>query len=208
MSILKINTGDYPLTDREVKDAIKVASPKASVPRRMSDAFLENNGYTRVQSSDRPAHDSLTQGVREIEPVQQGGQWVQQWEVYSLPADEVTANKTALVEARRAEVIEEFNSTMQQIASQYPALERESWHKQLDEAHAYTADPNADTPFIDASMAETGETKADLVQNILAKDAAFAQLSGEAVGRKRARTAALDAIDPNAADFADQVAAV
>lgn len=48
-----------------------------------------------LELTTRPVVDGVTQGVREAVPAPVQGVWMQQWEVYPLPADEVTANFTA-----------------------------------------------------------------------------------------------------------------
>lgn len=87
----------------------------------------------------------------------------------------------------------EFEAEMLAISSLYPPSEREGWPNQQTEANAFLADPQASTPILDAIVAVSGEAKADLAANIVAKVAAYSAYYGAALGRKRKKIAELPA---------------
>ena len=49
--------------------------------------------------AEAPAYDPITHAVRPADHALIDGQWVQQWEVYALPSEEVTANQDAATKA-------------------------------------------------------------------------------------------------------------
>src|SRR5699024_6607455 len=114
------------------------------------------------------------------------------------------------VARKSREIDSDFQAALSPISQQYPPEEREGWREQLTEAAAYRADPEASTPTLDAmlSTGPEGETKEALVANIEAKRATFQATYGEALGTKRSRIAALDAIDLTAPDAITQIAAI
>ena len=69
--------------------------------------------------------------------------------------------------------------------------ERDTFHKQLAEAQAWTADPLTLTPLLDAIIAHSGEAKAELAAAIIANSAALEAAVGALLGKKRVH---LDAI--------------
>ena len=52
-----------------------------------------------MQPTPTPAYNTLTHSIRAATPLLLDGTWTQQWEVYPLPAEEVTANFAAAREA-------------------------------------------------------------------------------------------------------------
>jgi len=52
-------------------------------------------GYDIVFPAPQPAHDAMTQSVRETTAVLTGANWEQRWETVPLPAETVTANIAA-----------------------------------------------------------------------------------------------------------------
>lgn len=85
------------------------------------------------------------------------------------------------------------------VAASYPLAERETWHKQLAEAEAYSLSQLAATPLLDAYVASSGETKAQIVARIIANDLAFSAATGAILGAQRA----ILNMDPIPADYAD-----
>jgi len=71
------------------------------------------------------------------------------------------------------------------IKAGYTQDEIDSWPQQLAEAEAWSADSTAETVLIDSIIEVSGETKADLVANILTKSAQFKAAFGAALGAKR-----------------------
>lgn len=99
MSYIHKPTGQYPLTERD----IRAAFPNTSFPT----PFKAPDDYAWVFPSPQPVYDPITQGVREIAPsLSTKGEYEQQWEVYTLDEDTVQANiktaKATLTEAATA----------------------------------------------------------------------------------------------------------
>ena len=70
---------------------VRTDFPAVSLPAILTDAILEEIGVCPVERI-LPAHNPITQSVNELSPALVGDKWVQQWEVYTLPAEVVTAN--------------------------------------------------------------------------------------------------------------------
>ena len=93
------------------------------------------------------------------------------------------AELEAIVAKQDAE--KQFRAEAKVITSDYVPEEINTFRVQEEEARAYAADPTAQTLFLDAMVAETGESKADVVANIIAKADALKIAAGAALGRKR-----------------------
>ena len=99
-----------------------------------------------------------------------------------------------LKQAKKAEIIGNFEQAMQQIISGYPSDEISSWDKQEAEARAFSGNPAAVTPLIDALCGARGVTKADLVSRIIAKANLFATVSGQLIGKRQGLEDQIDAV--------------
>lgn len=84
------------------------------------------------------------------------------------------------------------------IASPYAPQERETWHVQVEEAKAFTADPSTPTPMLTPIATARGQTVADFAAHVLAKNDAFAAACGAVL----AAQAAILALDPLPTDYA------
>lgn len=101
----------------------------------------------------------------------------------------------ALIASLHEKVNAEYRCRMSAIADGYPQYERESWPVQLQEARAYQAQgAAAATPWIDGCAGQRGMTRDELVQRILAKDAAYCQVSGFLTGVRQWHEDAINAI--------------
>lgn len=109
---------------------------------------------------------------------------------------------------KRREIERDFAGAVAQMTAGYPEDEVKSWDQQKEEARAFAADPDALTPLLDSMIATSGETKEDLTTLILDNADAFALFYGKALGVKRARIKALNAIDLTAADAKAQIAEI
>jgi hypothetical protein len=63
--------------------------------------FVPFAPYQVVLLSPQPTYDTLTQGVREIEPVESGGQYMQAFEVYDLTPEQIQYNKDQLAQQNK-----------------------------------------------------------------------------------------------------------
>lgn len=73
-------------------------NPQVSFPKNPGDELLAAFNVVRVQPTDFPAYNSMTQRIEEGQPVFSDGQWVQAWKVTPLTADEVAQQQRALQE--------------------------------------------------------------------------------------------------------------
>lgn len=55
--------------------------------------------------TEPPAYNYITHGVRVATPAQINGEWAQQWEVFSLPAEEAAANQVAAAKALQDSIV-------------------------------------------------------------------------------------------------------
>lgn len=118
------------------------------------------------------------------------------WTAVALDLDEVKRRKFDEIELAAATEIEPITSV-------YPQAERDTWPIQEAEAVAWTANPQASTPMLNAIAAARGQTLADVVANVLTKAAAFKAVAGAAFGKRKAK---IDLV--NAAATAEDVSAI
>lgn len=91
MSYIQISTGQYPLSERDIRSTF----PNTSFPV----PFKAPEDYAWVFPAPQQSYDPITHGVREIDPVLSSkGEYEQQWEVYALAAETVATN----IEAAKA----------------------------------------------------------------------------------------------------------
>ena len=147
-----------------------------------SDGKSEDFRVFPFYTAAEPTHDKFTQGVRETDPIFVDGRWTQNWDVYSLTEQEISAKLAELVAENRTALTTEYERRMQAIAAGYPPSERESWPVQTSEAYALLADPQASTPWIDAAASARGLDRVELAQRIVAKDAQYRVISGTLSG--------------------------
>lgn len=91
---------------------LKQDNPQTSFPKDMTDDVLASWGVFPVQSTQHPEYDPTAQRVVELPPIEVEGQWMQQWEVLPLPAEEVAANQAAAAQALQTAII---NATQQRL---------------------------------------------------------------------------------------------
>lgn len=82
---INTQTGAYPVTQSDIQQA----NPNTSFPT----PFVAPAPYQVVFDSPQPSYNVITQGVREIEPVQQFDDWYQAWEVYDLDPEQIEYNE-------------------------------------------------------------------------------------------------------------------
>lgn len=76
-------------------------------------------------------------------------------------------------------VRQEAGRRLKNLARPYVSEERETWHKQIKEAEALIADPEASAPLLSRRAAARGMTLIAYAANVLAKDDAFSAASGD-----------------------------
>jgi len=79
-----------------------------------------------------------------------------------------------------------FDQAMNALVTGYPEREIASWPQQEREARAFTADPTAATPLLDAIAAACGVNKDVLAAKIVTKADQFAAVAGALIGKRQA----------------------
>ena len=114
-------------------------NPQTSFPKDIPAEILAEYDVYPVKRVPIPQHNSLTQVIRALSPVQIDGEWVQQWEVTDLPIDSQIENlQSARAEAYQTEADpmffkwqageaskEEWQAKRQEIRDRYPYPEQE-----------------------------------------------------------------------------------
>jgi len=129
MAYIKLSDNSYPHTERD----IRASNPQTSYPA----SFPCPDGYAVVFPAPQPAHDPITQSVREIAPViASTGNYEQRWvvvELYPLPADKaaaIAANlatlKTAFVKQVDQDADAIIKAVMGERATEYLLAEQEA----------------------------------------------------------------------------------
>lgn len=91
-------------------------------------------------------------------------------------------------------IVKACEAQLSQITSPYPPSEIASWDSQYLEASAWTADNSAQTPLLNAIIAQNGQTLAAQAASVLSKASAFKAASGAAIGRRQLLTDQINAI--------------
>lgn len=188
MSYLDTETLAYGLSEQ----AVRAANPDYSPPV----PFAPPPRYALVFDTPQPAHDVITQVVREVAPVlTDKGHWQQQWEVvprFSDQADADAAVAASLVERvavtrqkSLGDLAYQYDARAQALAAGYSQYERESWPVQTTEAADYFADNQAPTPWLNAASTSRGIQKAELAARVLAMDTAYRQIHGALTGHRQ-----------------------
>lgn len=87
MAYINTQTQQYPISEQDIRNAY----PNTS----FANPFVPPAEYQWVFASPQPTYDPITQGVREVSPVQANGNWQQAWEVFDLDQNQVAANIAA-----------------------------------------------------------------------------------------------------------------
>lgn len=100
------------------------------------------------------------------------------WQLIEWPKPSIADLQAGLVKSVNAI----YQQKMGAIASQYPSYERESWTIQIQEAQLLQTGVSGPTPWLNACAAERGMDRFDLADRVLAKDAAYREISGHLSG--------------------------
>lgn len=103
-----------------------------------------------------------------------------------------TPTLAELKTAKKAEITQSFNATMQQVVGGTPSYEINSWSEQKAEALAFSANALSVTPLIDSMATARGLSKATLAARIIAKAVFFAGISGQLIGKRQGLEAEVD----------------
>lgn len=97
---------------------------------------------------------------------------------------------------------------LSRLSAAYPDGEVQSWAQQTREAEALVADRQAPAPLLSAIAAARGLAVTELASRVLAKVQAYAVASGQIIGQRQALEDAISAVDLDAPDAADRLAAI
>lgn len=173
-----------------------------SLPRVWDANVCSALGIDPVLAAPKPDTTGYTQAVRNGATQDANGNWVQAWSVVDMFSDytddegvthtkaEQEAAYQANLDAKAAEsVIAEINATFEEeiavVKAGYTEDEIKSWTQQITEAQAYQADQTVSTPLLDAIVSQRGGTKDELVLRIATNATQYAQVFGEALGKKQ-----------------------
>jgi hypothetical protein len=98
----------YPLSEND----IRALMPNTS----FAQPFSPPEPYAWVFPSPQPAHDSITEAVREIAPELVEGVYEQRWEVYALSEEQSAANLAAFNRARFNQIVAEAQARLDAFA--------------------------------------------------------------------------------------------
>lgn len=190
MAYIKISTGTYPLSERDIRSAF----PNTSFPV----PFKAPEDYAWVFPTPQPSFDAITQSVAEGAPTQQGGNWVQTWVVTNLDQPTIDANIQAAIDQARVSahrrIDDAYTAQTNQLATGYPENEQKSWPVQIMEADAILAGAETPTPWVDAASAGRGVTRLEMAQLIKTQDTLYRTYHGQLSGVRQALRDQIDAI--------------
>ena len=109
---------------------------------------------------------------------------------------------------KEKEIRAEGTNRLAALAGNYSPTERETWATQQREARAWLTDNHSQTPMLSALAAARGVTLSALVDKVMQNVSAFEAASGTILGQQQAVLDQLYAIDLNAADALNQIAAI
>ncbi|MFV0422176.1 hypothetical protein [Oleidesulfovibrio sp.] len=112
-----------------------------------------------------------------------------------IPPAPPAPSRAELYTAKQAEIRDGAETILTRLATEYGALERQTWDQQAAEAEALQANPDAPAPLVRAIAAARGMTVADLGTRILANRTAWVAVSGHVVGQRLAYQDALEATE-------------
>lgn len=127
--------------------------------------------------------------------------------VLDTPEEAREREKTTLFWEMTKLITKRADAALDLYLAEYGEVERTSFIKQLEEAQALSADPEAPTPMLNGMVAARQDPEvpnaAALAQKVLAKDAEFTAISASIVGQRQRKHIAL-----KAARDADDLAAM
>lgn len=100
MTYINTQTNQYPISEQEIRNQY----PNTS----FANPFVAPSEYAVVFQAPAPAYDTLTQSVREIQPVLVNDKYQQAWEVYDLTPEQVASNQAAAQQA----LINQYNAAL------------------------------------------------------------------------------------------------
>jgi hypothetical protein len=102
------STNAYPLSENDIRALLPSTS--------FAQPFNPPEPYVWVFPTPQPAHDVVTQAVREIAPELVEGNYEQRWEVYALSQEQADANLAASNRARFNQIVAETQARLDAFA--------------------------------------------------------------------------------------------
>lgn len=87
--IIDSQTMEWPIYEGE----LRLLFPKTSLPQPLTTPPYP---YFWVQETPQPAYNWITQGIKEITPINSGDIWLQAWEVFALTPEQIAENEQKL----------------------------------------------------------------------------------------------------------------
>lgn len=103
MKFINIVTGEYPVSDKVIRDT----HPNTCFPLYMSGVNLEDFGYALVNKTPTTEHDSSTKKVVEDSPIDIDGVYYQTWLVVDKTPEEIQAGINSTI-ARYTSTLDAF----------------------------------------------------------------------------------------------------
>jgi hypothetical protein len=86
-------------------------NPSTSFPTEPHPDLLATWHVYKIVDKDKPDFDSSSQGIIEIEPVNENGVWIQQWQIFELSDDEKAEILSAQIVESNNKHLDYLNST-------------------------------------------------------------------------------------------------
>lgn len=165
-------------------------NPNTSFPKTIPKNTLNSFGMYEV-AEVKPDFDSTTQRLQKPDiPVYQDGQWQLVYQVVDKTQAEIDAALDVLKSKCHQELDKKLEEKWLVIKNGYTTYEADTFAFQVEEAKAYQADNNADTPFIDAAMGAT--SKADYCALVISNNVPYRQAGGAVVNLRRTLEAMIE----------------
>ena len=109
MAYINTTNNQYPVSELDIRREF----PNTSFPT----PFSPPEGYAPVLESPIPTYDAITQGNREVTPVQDKlGNWMRTYEVYDLDPEQAAANLAAKNERIQKSIVDQTQARLDDFA--------------------------------------------------------------------------------------------
>ena len=140
--------------------------------------YQQNDNDSIIRLSDN-AHVPCVEGNRDYE---QYKKWLLEGNQPEQPAGPTLDD---LKQQKLTELNSACDAELEKVYSQYPEHEADTWFIQLQEARAYLADYETDTPFINIVAEHRGIGRHTLATSIVEKGLAFETFAAHVIGHKQ-----------------------
>lgn len=163
---------------------LEIGVMRSSAPRAQD---LIDWGVSELQPDVAPKTDIYIQ-LKTATQSPVDGLWYRDYSTRAFTAQELADyQESAIFRINTA-----LETKVESLADKFPSYEKQTWDYQVQEASAWLSDNTVTTPFIDSIKLET-ETKAELCQSIIDKQAAYKTIAGYYVQLRREKRDAIRA---------------